>query len=540
LITREPRYFLEVNSAKFPCHLGHALWWHKGSGDRKALNEIDVGDVVYHYVGSKVNSDFLERICEGHDCHSSMIIMRSKVKQVDRGPDGSGFDASILRSKLDSVLRDVLERGPCAGMNLVGYLEQYNRIREIQNQRYFMAELEDPRPFLMEFHDLGLPAWKLQRYLVRLESDLAEGTEPAPNLAEAIEALKRSADERGLVLDENLLRRVLLAAWRGNVLLTGPPGSGKSTLAEMVAEALGDRMPLRATANALWFRRDVIGGSTLQNGGESWRSGLFIRTFNRAAEQGGRRFLLIDELNRADVDKAFGDFFTIFRSPDSDKWEFPVHLVEEILSYCSSAGRQRDPCKAINNCNEVDLEAKKFIRTYCKYKNDLDKLNRILQRVRMIATANLVDVRTLFLVGEAAFRRFSTFDLKYPDGAEDLEKFLQKYKLDSKLSDEDRGKISEMVKKLRQAENEECKGVYISPAAVENAVILMAATTDLKDPVGEFLEYLRASIGPTGKEKLSNCLKKASWREEKGEASEPGEEGGGEKEKPGKAGEAPP
>jgi ATPase family associated with various cellular activities (AAA). len=254
LITREPRYFLEVNSAKFPCHIGHALWWHEGSGDRKALNEIDVGDVVYHYVGSKVNSDFLERICEGRDCHSSMIIMRSKVKQVDRGPNGSGFDASILRSKLDSVLRDVLERGPCAGMNLVGYLEQYNRIREIQNQRYIMAELEDARPFLMDLHGLGLPAWKLRRYLVRLESDLAERTEPAPNPAEAIEALKRSADERGLVLDENLLRRVLLAAWRGNVLLTGPPGSGKSTLAEMVAEALGDKMPLRATANALWFR----------------------------------------------------------------------------------------------------------------------------------------------------------------------------------------------------------------------------------------------------------------------------------------------
>ena len=120
MITREPRYFLEVNSAKFPCHLGHALWWHEGSGDRKALNEIDVGDVVYHYVGSKVNSDFLKKICEGRDCHRSMVIMRSKVKRVVRGQDGSGFDANDLKLKLRYVLGDDLGRSPCAGMDLGG------------------------------------------------------------------------------------------------------------------------------------------------------------------------------------------------------------------------------------------------------------------------------------------------------------------------------------------------------------------------------------------------------------------------------------
>jgi len=148
-----------------------------------------------------------------------------------------------------------------------------------------------------------------------------------------------------------------------------------------------------------------------------------------------------------------------------------------------------------------------------------------------------VDVRTLFLVGEAAFRRFSTFDLKYPDGAEDLERFLRRHGLDSRLSEKDRGEISRIVKLLRQVKDrdKECDDVRISPAAVENAVILMAATIDLKDPVREFREYLRASIGPTGEEKLSNCLKKAGWSEEKEKASEPGDEGGGEKEKAGEA-----
>ncbi|MFP3137994.1 MAG: AAA family ATPase [Nitrososphaeria archaeon] len=527
---REPRYFLEINGTDFPCHLGRALWWHDRSSDRKALDEIDAGDVVFHYVARKVDSGFLKEICGDLNCHRSMIIMRSRVKRVDRGTNGSGFDANDLRSKLNSVLGGVLGRGPCAGMDLDGYLDQelYREALKDPHRLYFMAELEDARPFTRELRDLGLSSAKLRRYLVRLEGDLAgpEGTGPARDLKGAIEVLRRSADERGLVLDEGLLRRVLVAAWRGNVLLTGPPGSGKSTLAELVAAALGDERPLRATANALWFRRDVIGGSTLRNGGESWRSGLFIRAFNRAAEGDGLRFLLIDELNRADVDKAFGDFFTIFRSPDSERWEFPAHLAEEILSYCGPAGGGRDPCEAIDSCSEVDEEARKFLRAYCGHRKELDELNGILRRVRVIATANLVDVRTLFLVGEAAFRRFSTFDLKYPDGAEDLERFLRRHRLDSKLSEKDRRKISEMVELLRKVRDEECRDVRVSPAAVENAVMLMAATTDLKDPVREFREYLRASIGPTGGEKLTECLKKAGWREE---ARAPGGEGGGGK-----------
>jgi len=288
---REPRYFLEINGTDFPCHLGRALWWHDRSSDRKALDEIDAGDVVFHYVARKVDSGFLKEICGDLNCHRSMIIMRSRVKRVDRGTNGSGFDANDLRSKLNSVLGGVLGRGPCAGMDLDGYLDQelYREALKDPHRLYFMAELEDARPFTRELRDLGLSSAKLRRYLVRLEGDLAgpEGTGPARDLKGAIEALRRSADERGLVLDEGLLRRVLVAAWRGNVLLTGPPGSGKSTLAELVAAALGDERPLRATANALWFRRDVIKRQTspLLGAGYSRPVGRSGRLLNRALSE---------------------------------------------------------------------------------------------------------------------------------------------------------------------------------------------------------------------------------------------------------------
>ena len=232
---QEPRYFLEINGADFPCHLGRALWLHDRSSDRKALNEIDTGDVVYHFVGRKVNSGFLKKICKGRECCGSMVIRRSEVKHVDRGPAGSSFDANDLRSKLSSVLGGVLGRDPCAEMDLDGYLGQklYGEFFANPNRRYFMAELEDARPFLRGLHDLGLSAGNLQRYLVRLESDLAgqEGAGPARG---PDEVLSDSVSESGLVLDKGMLGRVLVAASRENVLLTGPPGLGKSTLAKPV------------------------------------------------------------------------------------------------------------------------------------------------------------------------------------------------------------------------------------------------------------------------------------------------------------------
>jgi len=203
---------------------------------------------------------------------------------VDRGPDGSGFDANDLRSKLSPVLGGALGRDYCAGMDLRRYFEQYDRVLGDQSRRYFLAELEGGEISPHELSDFGMSYSKLQnQYLIAL----AHAPYSGQDLEEAIEALRRSADERGLVLDEGLLRRAVVAAWRGNVLLTGPPGSGKSTLAELVAAALGDGRPLRATANALWFRRDVIKRQTspLLGAGLSHPVGRSGRLLNRALSE---------------------------------------------------------------------------------------------------------------------------------------------------------------------------------------------------------------------------------------------------------------
>jgi MoxR-like ATPase len=126
-----------------------------------------------------------------------------------------------------------------------------------------------------------------------------------------LEALRAAAVDRGLVLEDRTYAGLLAALESGkHVILTGPPGTAKTTLAQVVADvaARAGRSSgyLLTTATADWTTYETIGGlKPDREEGLSFSEGHFLEAIEK------KQWLVIDELNRSNFDRAFGQLFTV-------------------------------------------------------------------------------------------------------------------------------------------------------------------------------------------------------------------------------------
>lgn len=158
------------------------------------------------------------------------------------------------------------------------------------------------------------------------------------------ERVKELIEEEQLFIDPDLVVQIALGLIHGNVILYGPPGTGKTSLARLISKLFHTKIPQIWTANPEWTTFDVIGGlaPTLLNGKEVITGKLgkvtsdmheCIREIKNYDEDDVESFqaswCVIDEMNRCDLDKAFGDLFTALSSGDIENRRINLPFMEE-------------------------------------------------------------------------------------------------------------------------------------------------------------------------------------------------------------------
>jgi len=192
-------------------------------------------------------------------------------------------------------------------------------------------------------------------------------------------------------IDQSVYRQVrgALLAGKRHLMFYGPPGTGKTSIARLVASYLHPQ-PKLITGSADWSSQDIIGGyQPTSAGGLRFVRGVLLENFDRP--------LVIDELNRCDIDKVIGPLFTVLAGQATT------------LPYQTNPDDTASPRHIVLAEPKVNPEQHEIAPT---------------AHWRILATINSIDKTSLYQMSYALTRRFGWILVDVPA---DIEGFVRAF-----------------------------------------------------------------------------------------------------------------